>query len=254
MINNRENWWVTPIIDFTLDNAPDINASLVRIIKQEEKKLREANTSAREIAGVKQGLTAQWMNYNVLLWDYPEVRILRDFFTASVCHYISRIGEDPEADENQILGMSVWANILRHGESLALHHHDPGFVSAHFTVKAGIDYDNIDALGVPKDSGHTVYYKPGFLDRMGEVLDTNVSPWDKDWKFSERPKEGNLRIFPSHVRHEVRPYLGGEERISIAMDVYIKKQNPLIYFEPPRWYVPEPVKKENAGVIEMVLD
>jgi hypothetical protein len=57
-----------------------------------------------------------------------------------------------------------------------------------------------------------------------------TSPWDLDWRLTAEPMEGKLFIYPSYVRHEVRPNLGSRERISIAMDVYVKRQNALISF------------------------
>lgn len=55
---------------------------------------------------------------------------------------------------------------------------------------------------------------------------------------NHRSTEEKLFLFPSYVRHEVRPNFGERDRISIAMDVFVKRQDALIYFGPPRWYVP----------------
>lgn len=143
----------------------------------------------------------------------------------------------------QIVGISCWANVLRRGQSIEVHHHDPGYLSAHYTVKTGYGVEEVAPDTQPHsspsalESGHTVYYRPGFFERsQGEP--TFGSLWDVDWRISVKPQEGNMTFFPSYVRHEVRSQLETAERISIAMDIYIKKQELPFYFAPPRWYVP----------------
>src|SRR5262249_4640845 len=91
----------------------------------------------------------------------------------------------------------------------------------------------------PEDSGYTVYFRPGFLDRShGGKASMAPSPWDDDWRIQSPPREGRFFFFPSFVRHEVRPYFGQTQRISIAMDVFLREQELPMYFGGARWYVP----------------
>jgi hypothetical protein len=148
----------------------------------------------------------------------------------------------------EIQGISCWANNLRTGQYQLVHHHDPAFVSAHYTVSSG---NEGESLAPSSDSGHTVYFRPGFMDRShGGKQNGSVSPWDDGWQISRPAKAGQMIVFPSYVRHEVRPHFGRGERISIAMDFFVKRQEALIYFGGPRWFVPDQ-KHRPAGASRM---
>jgi hypothetical protein len=225
-------WWPTPILVVQHPGAAALNQRLAEIILQKEREILERERPT-PVAGVQEGLTAYWLKYNVLNWEFPECRAFADLVVSGAREFL-RINTPPGDEGYEIGGISCWANVLRHGESLDIHHHDPGFLSAHYTVQGGHEDTGRDQ---PNHSGHTVYYRPGFVERShGDA--SFGSPWDDDWRLSVRPREGNMTFFPSYVRHEVRSYLGCRERISIALDIYVKKQQVPFYFAPPRWYVP----------------
>ncbi len=242
-----ENWWSTPIVKFHNQNSDEFNKSLAEIILLKEKEI-VGKGNPTKVAGLSEGLTAHWMEYNVLNWDYPECRELRKIILAGFKAFIIACKLDKKPGM-EIAGISCWANILRPGEGLQVHHHDPSFVSTHYTVKTGLEEGvSLESL----DSGETVYFRPGFMDRShGGEANGMVSPWDDNWIISSKPKPGRMTFFPSYVRHEVRPNLGSAERISIAMDFFIKAQNPMIYFGGPRWYVPE--EKDQKKSLEQLV-
>jgi hypothetical protein len=231
--------WATPTMTVKIKNAEELNRRLVDIILEKEREIK-ANLKSTPVAGLTEGLTTHWLEYNVLRWDYPEIREFRKVVLSSLRDYLSLIGEadDPGL---KIAGISCWANVLRDGESLAVHHHDPAYVSAHYQVQSGFNGEqNGSKSAVGPDVGNTVYFRPGFLDRShGGKAAGPTSLWDADWRISVPPMTGKLFFFPSYVRHEVRPYMGPSERISIAMDVFVKKQESPIYFGSSRWFVPE---------------
>jgi hypothetical protein len=215
-------------------DAETFNARLAQIILEEERRIL-ATAKPTPVAGIDDGLTAHWMNFNVLNWEYPEIRELRRIVLAGLQQYwplLPHVG----TTEMDIAGISCWANVLRYGERLTMHHHDPAFVSAHYTVQSGLD----GAPAPSVDCGATVYFRPGFAERShGGDSSMAASLWDGDWRLETPPTPGKLMFFPSFVRHEVRPNLGPTERISIAMDVFLKRQNLAIYFAGTRWFVPK---------------
>lgn len=228
--------WSTPMLLVEHKNAEEFNNKLAKIILSKEDEILGGKPT--EVAGLKEGITAHWLEFNVMHWDYPEIAEFRRMVLDGAREFIKLVG-DPSDPAYKIQGISCWANILRYGQGLDIHHHDPGFISAHYQVQSGRDPSENHAE--PQNiGGQTIYFRPGFLDRShgGEAYGaTNI--WDSDWRIVTEAIEGNLLFFPSYVRHEVRPYLGNTERISIAMDIYVKKQNPLIYFGSPRWFVPK---------------
>jgi uncharacterized protein (TIGR02466 family) len=234
---NIQSWWQTPVVKFERPNAKDFNASLKKIILEKEQEIVGKGMPTK-VAGLEDGLTAHWLEYNVLNWDFPECRELRCMALNGFDAFLHAAGMTDDSSM-EIVGISCWANILRAGQALDVHHHDPAFVSAHYTVATGFENEK----PMTPDSGSTVYFRPGFMDRShGGTQNGWVSPWDDDWRITSSPVAGKMILFPSYVRHEVRPNLGSSERISIAMDFFVRKQGALMYFGGPRWFVP---KKED---------
>lgn len=225
--------WPTPVLIVQHPDTAEFNKRLAEIILEKEREILAREGPTPIAGGFQYELGAYRLKYNVLNWDYDECRTLREMVLAGAREFV-RLNADPAHPDYQIVGISCWANVLRRGQSIEVHHHDPGYLSAHYTVKTGYGAeDPASAL----ESGHTVYYRPGFFERsQGEP--TFGSLWDVDWRISVKPQEGNMTFFPSYVRHEVRSQLEAAERMSIAMDIYIKKQELPFYFAPPRWYVP----------------
>jgi hypothetical protein len=236
----RELLWPTPTLTVLHTGVDELNRGLARIVREKEAEIL-TKTKASPVAGTTKGLTSHWLEYNVLNWNYPEIETFRGMVAAGLREFFAMVG-DPDDAGFKVCGISCWANILRTGDSLEVHHHDPSFVSAHYQVQTGYTPDSPKATATSgrDDAGHTVYFRPGFLDRShGGKQNGMSSPWDSDWRQSVEPVEGKLFFFPSYVRHEVRPYFGTHERISIAMDVFVKKQEALMYFGGPRWHVPK---------------
>lgn len=232
---NSENWWVVPISRSANAFSDEFNRSLANIILKKEREILAKGTSTR-VAGLDDGLTAHWMEYNVLNWDFDECRQLAEVVEAGFEAFLDAAGLKGKPGM-EIAGISCWANILRPGQALQVHHHDPAFASAHYTVTTGLD-DGVELEAA--DSGETVYFRPGFSDRShGGKQNGFVSPWDDDWRLCRKPTAGYLTFFPSYIRHEVRPNVGRTERISIALDIFTKSQEAMIYFGGPRWYVPK---------------
>ena len=230
----KENWWDTPIVKIRNEDPSGFNQRLTQIILEKEKEIT-AKGNSTTVAGLTKGLTTHWMEYNVLNWDFPECRELRKMVLFGYQEFLKAANFDKKPGM-EIVGISCWANVLRPGEAIQVHHHDPSFASAHYMVKTGMETgESLESI----DSGETIYFRPGFMDRShGGKANGMVSPWDDDWRICSKPNPGGMTFFPSYVRHEVRPNLGTSERISIAMDIFVKAQNAMIYFGGPRWYVP----------------
>lgn len=224
--------WITPTLTVELKDCGRLNEGLTSIILEEERKFA-GKKGATPVEGLESGLTAPWLNDNVLNWTYPEICEFREFVMTGIKEFLKLLG-DSDDPGMAVCGISCWANVLRPGQAIEVHHHDPAFLTAHYCVRTGHEDDSRDE---PGDSGHTVYFRPGFWDR-GKVSMMS-SPWDQDWRISVPPAAGKLFFFPSYTRHEVRPYVGKTYRISIAMDIFMKTQEYPIYFGGPRWYVPK---------------
>jgi len=226
--------WPTTTLSVQVENAGEFNRKLAQIVLDNEQEIR-AKLKTTQPADLSPNAFVS----NVLKWDYPEIREFRQLVLSSLREYFSLVG-DPEGPDFRISGINCWANVMRFGECLPVHHHDPAFVSGHYLVQSGTNGDASTARGMA-EPGNTVYFRPGFMDRC-QGIDAAVTAsnlWDEDWRVSIPPEAGRLFLFPSYVRHEVRPHMGSGERISIGVDVFLKKQRSLINFRGKRWFVPE---------------
>jgi putative 2-oxoglutarate-Fe(II)-dependent oxygenase superfamily protein len=235
-----ENWWPTPIVNVFIQDHARLDAGLARIIYEKEQEILK-HSNPTPVAGQAEGLTANWLEYNVLKWDYPEIAELREHILFGIRAFIQHANGDPADPAYQIKGLSIWANVVRFRDALEVHHHDPAFCSIHYHVTSGHEDDTAQSAPLGRrDSGNTVYFRPGFIERShGGKKAGAVSPWDDEWRHSVPATPGKLLVFPSYIRHEVRPHFGNRDRISIAGDCYIAKQESLIYFGGKRWYVPK---------------
>ena len=111
---------------------------------------------------------------------------------------------------------NMWANINRAGHGNEFHSHPGSFWSAVYYVDdGGIDAD--PALG-----GELEFMDPrGPLPAMNAPHLGYAMPGGLTGGATERirPKAGRLVMFPSWMIHQVRPYHGTAERISIAFNL-----------------------------------
>lgn len=118
--------------------------------------------------------------------------------------------------------VDMWANVNRAGDANAQHCHPGSFASAVFYVDMGA------SGGEPKD-GHFVVEDPRYpMAHMQHpsVLWKGASGAGTESQVAIMPESGELIIFPSWLRHAVRPHSGLGERISIAMNLTLMWQAP----------------------------
>ena len=110
---------------------------------------------------------------------------------------------------------NMWANINRTGHGNEFHSHPGSFWSAVYYVDdGGIDAD--PALGGelefmdPRGPGPAMYAPQLAYGSAGLSVGANETV---------RPKAGRLVMFPAWLLHQVRPYKGQVQRISIAFNL-----------------------------------
>ena len=115
-------------------------------------------------------------------------------------------------------GVDMWANVNAAGHANATHCHPGAFASAVFYIDMGNE-------GAPVTDGHIVMEDPRYP--MAHMQYPNVL-WagpDGQGVASQHailPTAGELIIFPSWLRHSVKPHSGVGERISIAINLTLQ--------------------------------
>ncbi|MEZ5582774.1 MAG: TIGR02466 family protein [Candidatus Competibacteraceae bacterium] len=192
--------FATPISNYRFPDVDAPNETLRAFILQRE----------QSDAGISRSNVGGWhSSTDFFEWDSGCVRELGDRLRAylqALCRTVARNPDDPASNMFRLEG---WANVLRHGQYNSLHSHPNAFWS-------GVYYVN----GNPKpEDEHPFSGKLELIDpRPGASL--NYSDHTNLYgRFLVNPVPGQMVVFPGWLQHQVHPYFGPGERITIAFNV-----------------------------------
>jgi len=153
---------------------------------------------------------------NFQLFDWPDVPVaqLRDYCWAQLYRAIRELnGYDLAQLRNLHIAAESWFHITRKGGYFALHNHPMASWSGVYCVSAGDDQSGIT------DSGLLSFVSPMAANTM--YLDMAIARMGHPYSYGPRQfklEAGQLILFPSWVLHEVRPYVGDGERLTVAFN------------------------------------
>ena len=193
----------TPIVLIDLPDAAALSADLRRTILEREKS--HPGTEHSNLGG--------WQSE----WDMdrwggaPAIKLL-----AVARNSANKVTTNRQGQPVSIAWKAnMWANINRTGHGNEFHSHPGSFWSAVYYVDdGGIDAD--PSLGGelefmdPRGPGPAMYAPNLAFGSAGLSVGANEVV---------RPRAGRMVMFPSWVLHQVRPYRGKAERISIALNL-----------------------------------
>ena len=204
--------FATPLVLFDVPDAAALNLDLRRVIAQRE----------QSHPSVKKTNIGGWQSSpDMDRWGgAPALKLLafgRNLANRSTADREGNAGGGPHPGYFAVTwGANMWANVNRSGQRNEFHSHPGAFWSGVYYVDdGGIDADPslggelelMDPRGpVPlMNAPHLGFAMPGGLTAgTTEKL---------------RPKAGRMVMFPSWLMHQVRPYRGSAERISIAFNL-----------------------------------
>jgi len=114
---------------------------------------------------------------------------------------------------------NMWANINQKGNSNRPHCHPGCLWSGVYYVDDGLETTS-DAAG-----GHLVFEDPRFpMNAMykPDLVFRDAQGAPQRTQHLLTPKSGMIVMFPSWIRHSVRPYKGSKDRISVAFNLMVK--------------------------------
>lgn len=204
--------FATPLVIFDVPDAPALNKELRGVIAE-----REKSQSSKQKSNIG-GWQSSW---DMDRWGGPPaIKLL-----AYARNVANRTTTDPEGKSGNgpypghfavtWLG-NMWANINRSGHGNEFHSHPGAFWSGVYYVDdGGIDAD--PSLGGelefmdPRAPGAAMY-----APQLAFALPGGLSVGANE---VVRPKAGRLIMFPAWLLHQVRPYTGNAQRISIAFNL-----------------------------------
>lgn len=197
----------TPVILHDLDGADYLNQDLAERIQAKR----------AEDPGIKRSNYGGWHSeVDMMVWAEDAARIL----LGEAINVSSQQTADvhPHGKRDFEFDAQMWANISGPGNSNQMHCHPGAMWSGVYYVDVGEDETGVDV------EGELLLLDPRFpmnVMYMPELVNKYADGKPQYAQVPIRPKNGRMVLFPSWLKHSVRPYIGTRERISIAFNLMI---------------------------------
>ena len=115
------------------------------------------------------------------------------------------------------MSADAWFHVMRKGSSFGQHNHPMASWSGIYCVDTGYP------AGQEPESGEVHFSHPN--QTAGMFTDLGVANIRTPWSLKSRRQRllpGELVIFPSWLVHQVTPYTGDGERITVAFNAWFK--------------------------------
>lgn len=205
--------FAVPFVEVALPNAAALNAELRTLFlarEAEGAKWRNPHPSMRINPALFES------DFNLFAWPEACVQQLREFCWGALSRLIAQLNGYAPADMDRIkISSHTWFHVTRDRGFFGLHNHPMASWSGVYCVTAGEDD------GTHPDSGVLHFANPLAVAHMFvDPANNRMRPPYSMAGRSFRLKPGQLVLFPSWVNHEVLPFYGGGERITVAFNCW----------------------------------
>ena len=129
-------------------------------------------------------------------------------------------GYDAKALSMLSVNSHTWFHVTRKGGYFALHNHPMASWSGVYCVDPG-DSDAADT-----SDGAISFLNPmGIANMFVDAGNSHLKPPFSGKNFSMQLRAGELVLFPSYLFHQVLPYQGSRERITVAFNCWFNAPN-----------------------------
>jgi uncharacterized protein (TIGR02466 family) len=203
-------------VPFAQDFHPDaatLNSQIRKLLLSREaegKRYANPNPSLKQQPGVFES------DFNLFSWPDVCIQQLRQFCWTALGRLIADVnGYSPEDMKRLQIFSHTWFHVTRNGGFTILHTHPMASWSGVYCVDPGELPDDRPESGILRfHNPH--HYSNYFLDAGNMRL---RPPYHHGtWNLQLKP--GQLVLFPSWLQHEVMPFYGTDERITIAFNCW----------------------------------
>jgi uncharacterized protein (TIGR02466 family) len=206
----------SPILSTMLPNPADLNAQLKSLfLAWEQDKTRPRSSIPTPVIKV----AVYESDFSLFNSQEAAIQRLAQFCLNALGYVISRINNYSNQEmENLRIFQHSWYHLTRNGGYTAQHNHPMASWSGVYCVDPGDDVADKPNNGTLR-----------FLDTRiaaGMYLDPGNSSMTSPFGFGEKAFDlsaGQLVLFPSYLMHEVAPYYGTRERITVAFNAWIRE-------------------------------
>ena len=205
-------------VPFAQDLHPDpaaLNAQLKRLLLQRES---EGTSRANPSPSLRLQPGVFESEFDLFSWPDDCIQQLRRFCWARLGRTIAELNgyDDDEVQRLQIFS-HTWFHITRHGGFTVLHTHPMASWSGVYCVDPGETPEDRPESGVLRF--HNPHFYSSYFMDAGNL---RLGPPFHHGTWSIRLQPGQLLLFPSWLQHEVLPFYGSTERITIAFNCWFK--------------------------------
>ncbi|MFU8830623.1 MAG: putative 2OG-Fe(II) oxygenase [Wenzhouxiangella sp.] len=155
-------------------------------------------------------------HFDLFKWEDPPIRKLRQFCWDRLMELVAKInGYDADFLRRIRIGTDAWFHITRRHGYFSLHNHPMASWSGVYCVSGG-QHDAESA-----SSGNLTFINPFVMNTM--FVDAGTAQMRPPFDMSSRTfqlQAGQLVLFPSWLLHEVKPFTGEGERITVAFNTW----------------------------------
>lgn len=157
-------------------------------------------------------------HFDLFSWNEPCVRRLQDFCWAALLNAVKEMnGYDDAFMKRLRIGADAWYHVTRRGGYFGIHNHPMASWSGVYCVSGGTH----DAGA--RDSGLLNFINPFVMNTM--FVDAGNAQLREPYMYASRSyrlETGQLVLFPSWILHEVKPFIGDGERITVAFNAWFQ--------------------------------
>ncbi len=205
--------FAVPMAQDTHPEADALNARIKPLLlAREAEGARYANPSPslKQQAGVFES------DFNLFAWPDECIQQLRHFCWTALGRTIQDInGYSAEEMQRLQIFSHTWFHVTRHGGFTIMHAHPMASWSGVYCVDPGETPADREESGVLRF--HSPHHYSNYFTDAGNM---RQRPPYHHGTWSIRFKGGQLVLFPSWLQHEVMPFYGSDERITIAFNCW----------------------------------
>lgn len=203
-MTERMDLFTTPILKASPPNADELNRALLEVIAAH----RETHP------GIDRSNLGGWhSDTDMANWGGEASRELANFAVNTVSPYMVDVST---AGKRQFgWQVEMWANVNGPGHANQMHCHPASFWS-------GVYYPDPGGSEIEGNGGELLLEDPRYPMAYMIVPDLLLRDRDSEPMYSQfaiRPVAGRIVLFPSWLKHSVRPHGGDRERVSIALNL-----------------------------------
>lgn len=208
--------FASPIIYASLPNCEPLNARLRELFLAWEKDTGRKRYSAP--TGVVKHEVYE-SGFDLFSNPEPEIQTLRQFCLNALGYVIAKMNNYSDKDMAQLrIYEHSWYHLTRHTGYTANHNHPMASWSGVYCVDPGDQ--------VPEHVNSGAFRILDARGSAGMYLDPGNAHLAQPYGFGELAffwPAGQLALFPSYLIHEVAPYFGQRERITVAFNAWVRQ-------------------------------